>query len=187
MKRTSRTRSLGNHPAAPYVWGVAAIAVLGASAAWIGPIDVNGGRRELGKVFVIFLIPILAATFTFDPVVRLLDRLVYPEDPAAMGSDQDSAVLKEDLRQRAASRATRRQEHRPASSNAATPWLYALGLIGVIVVLFKLATFIDVRDQGSLAWVIVFGTLIAAIPAYDPVVAFLDRKFGSETPLEPPQ
>lgn len=180
VKRRTRTRSLGNHPAAPFAWGVAALAVLAGTSAWIGPIDVNGGRAELGKVFVIFLIPILAAAFAFDPVVRLLDRFVYPKDESDPGCDQDAAIAKEDLRQRASRRSAKSQAHRPFSSSRATPWLYAAGVIGVMVFLFQLASLIEFRDGLSLAWVIIVGTSLAAIPAYDPVVSWLDRRSSRE-------
>ncbi|MEM8710234.1 MAG: hypothetical protein AAGG01_04725 [Planctomycetota bacterium] len=186
MKRSPRVRSVGNHPAARYVWGAVTLALLAGAAAWIGPIDTGGGRRELGKAFVIFLFPVLAAVFAFDPVVRFLDRRVYPKaldsEVAGGAARKDAAISKEDLQRRARERAVKSQAGRPFSSSRSTPWLYAAGVIGVIVILFQLASFIEVRDEGSLAWVIVFGTSIAAIPAYDPIVRTLDSWFGSESP-----
>ena len=178
MKRTARTRSLGNHPAARYLWWGATIGLFVLVSRWLGPIDMNGGRNEVGKVFVIFLIPVLAAAFAFDPVIRFLDRCVYPEGQRAMEIGKAPELTKSDLRQRAERRAAKSQASRPVSSSRFTPWLYAAGVIGVMVLLFTLASFIEVRDGVSLAWVIVFGTAIAAIPAYDPIVRFLDGLFG---------
>ncbi len=141
----------------------------------LGPIDLFGGRGPAGRFFIAVSLPIIGAAWLYDPIVRRIDRRLYPED---YRPKKVSAARSE-------RRASRSKRPRRVARRPSTPYLYALGTFvfaGAVQWIVAETGLIDTSRGFEYAYVFLVASFFAAFFLYDPILDFLEERFGAANP-----
>ena len=184
--RTPRRRSVASHPAALWVAFAATVGCFFFLLWLMGPINLYGGRDQAGRFFVAVAVPIAAVAWLYDPIIRRLDRSIYPETEVPPPGGSVAAARSETRRLNRESRTTRRatksRATHPVSSNKATPYYYGITFVVLMIALGNLVGAFglwEIRDAISAGYVFFVGASLGAMFAYDKVIDTLDRWFGA--------
>jgi hypothetical protein len=184
--RAPRRRSVASHPAAPWVAFSVVIACVAFLLWLMGPIDLYGGRGPAGRFFVAVVVPIIGVAWLYDPIVRRLDRSIYPEieawPPGGSVASVDAETRRLDKSSGATRRASKSRATHPVSSYGGTPYVYAIAVLGLMIATSELLGALGVwelRDAISAGYVFIVGAILGAMFAYDKVIDVLDRWIGS--------
>ncbi|QDV07210.1 hypothetical protein Poly30_27290 [Planctomycetes bacterium Poly30] len=146
---------------------------------WLGPINLQGSKAQLGLFFVALALPICGLVWLYDPVVARLDRWFYPA--ATDPSEEAEQPVSAEIRERAHRLARKSRETHPISTNRATPYVFAGAAIafffGLNWVIYE-GGLTPEYDAGAGTYIAVVVTVLASIRAYDPIVDALDRWLG---------